>query len=66
MILKNVVINRAKSKTDEEEIIEIEIVKRLSEKYNKKQLLMLEMFQKSKMFGYNIEETKKIIKEFEI
>lgn len=43
----------------------LDVVKKLSGKYNKKEVLLLEMIEKSKMFGYNIEETEKLIKEFE-
>lgn len=41
------------------------VVKKLSKKYNKKEMLILEMIKKCKMFGYNIKETERLIKEFQ-
>lgn len=39
-------------------------VKKISKKYNKKEILLLKMFEKCNKMGYNIKDTKKIIKEF--
>lgn len=43
----------------------LNVVKKSSKKYNKKEILLLEMIEKCKRFGYNIEEAELLIKEFE-
>lgn len=43
----------------------LDVVKKLSTKYNKKEVLLLEMIEKSKMFGYNVKDIEELIKEFE-
>lgn len=43
---------------------ELEIARRLSKKYNEKEMVFLTMIKKCKRFGYNIEESEALIKEF--
>ena len=42
----------------------LKVVEKLSEKYNKKESLLLKMIEKCDIFGYNIKETEKLIEEF--
>lgn len=42
----------------------LKVLKKLNKKYNKREILLLEMIKKSEMFGYNIKETEKLIEEF--
>ena len=39
-------------------------VKKLSKKYNKKEILIFKMIEKCQELGFNIEETKQLINEF--
>ena len=44
--------------------LELEDIKKLSKKYNKKEKIILEMIVKCKELGYNIRESKVLIEEF--
>lgn len=43
----------------------LNLVIKSSKKYNKKEILFLEMIKKCKEFGYNTKETELLIREFE-
>ncbi len=66
MKLKNVVIDGEKNeKKKYKGLIGLKVVKKLSKKHNKREVLMLKMIEISKLFGYNMNEIKKLIKEFQ-
>lgn len=44
---------------------ELNVAKKLSKKYNKKVIVVLNMINKCKMFGYDIKKCEKLVKEFE-